>query len=382
MKNKAIIISLLLNTCIATNVYAQTIIDNTNYFYFGSKFNTLQPNHIHVSDIHNLRYLYNNYWSHSLYGFLIGYQSNSYFGLEISYNDPFMNIENPNDIIKKNKSDKINLDNYAESLEQKYAKINAEEEKKINQKNKQVSKTSYVNISNSSHSNNPLLSIDKKNHTSNNSSNINNVSNSSNIDHSISKNKSNTFNGNINNNSTTVRNNSSHQNKNDTESTSNTSIKKIKTQSAYVDSASTSQYFQTDYKKINKKNIYYPKKNLEITAKFSYPILSSIDIYSRLGCSINLNKHIFEMNNSHSNYSFKNNIFPLASIGIQYKVNKNLYSRIEFEKKITYYSDVTRKNNLNSINFNFIWNFKSIFSHYKYNNIPSSAMFANELYKI
>ncbi|MCW5197727.1 hypothetical protein [Buchnera aphidicola] len=303
MKNKAIVMSLLLNTCIATNVQAHTL-NNTNYFYFGSKFNTLQPNHIEKSDLSNLKNLYTNYWSHSLYGFLIGYQNNSYFGLEISYNDPLNNQENINDIIKKNKKTEVIHSNYRNSQQKVREKQDSEEEAEINKMYESENiGDQHVNISHSNSNHNSLFPIKH---------------------------------GQV--------------------------IKKIYDRSEYINHTNNTNKYSKSNLKNNKINIIYPEKNLEITTKVSYPILNSIDVYSRFGCSINLNKNLLTVKNFKKNYLLQDNIFPIVSAGIQYKIHKNLYSRIEFEKKITYYSN-TKSKNLNSINFHFIWNFQGIFSN-------------------
>ncbi|CAL4321777.1 Outer membrane protein A [Buchnera aphidicola (Chaitophorus sp. 3695)] len=314
MNNKAIVVSLLLNTCIATHVHANTL-DN-NYFYFGSKFNILQPNYINKkSDLFNFKNLYNNYWSHSLYGFLIGYQNNSYFGFEISYNDPFINQEKINNIFKQEKNFRLEK-NYLSSIK-KVEDKESEEEEKINQIQMQQineSQTSYVNFSNSNPHNSKLLSI------------------------------------------------------------RNNNIQKAYGQSEYTSSRTNANRNSKIHDKIN---IMYPQKNLEIATKISIPVLNSIDIYSRLGCSLNLNQNLLKIRNSDTHYLFKDNIFPLISFGLQYKINKNFYSRIEFEKKITYYSN-SKSRNLNSINFNFIWNFQDIFSNNSYHN-PLSLKYSNQL---
>ncbi|CAL4321982.1 Outer membrane protein A [Buchnera aphidicola (Chaitophorus populicola)] len=315
MKNKAILISILLNTCIATNVYAKEI-DNSNYFYFGSKFNILQPNKITKSDLSNFKNLYDNYWSHSLYGFLMGYQHNAYFGLEISYNNLFTN-QNNNDIIRNDKRVEIFRNRYVGNIRKEEQKILEEEQQQINERGN----TSNVNTIYSNTNNNSLFSIEN-----------------------------------------------------------NHNVKKTPNKpAAHITNArKTSTYLKLHDNKSNKINIIYPQKNLEITTRFSYPIFNSIDLYSRIGCAINLNKNILKIKNFNTHYPLKNNVFPVISFGMQYKINQNFYSRIEFEKKITYFNN-SKSDNLNSINFHFIWNFQNIFSNNKNNNELKSLNFKQEL---
>ncbi|CAL4321609.1 Outer membrane protein A [Buchnera aphidicola (Periphyllus testudinaceus)] len=110
-----------------------------------------------------------------------------------------------------------------------------------------------------------------------------------------------------------------------------------------------------------KKFIFYPQQNLEFTAKFSIPITNKIYFYSRAGASLDINKNLYHNYKKNPQNFLAQNVSPLISAGFQFQIKKNLFTRIEFERKMHLLSKQNiQHNDLNSININFLWSFKNI----------------------
>ncbi|NIG99423.1 MAG: OmpA family protein [Buchnera aphidicola (Periphyllus acericola)] len=131
------------------------------------------------------------------------------------------------------------------------------------------------------------------------------------------------------------------------------------------------------------KKVYniYPKPNIEITTKLSLPIITNrINLYSRLGVSVNIYKNFYNDLKQNSRNFLINNAYPVVSAGIQLNLSKNLYSRIEFERKVHLFSNKHAKyHDYNSINFNFLWSFKRILPEFSLNSFPFNMLNGNIL---
>ncbi|WP_343187608.1 hypothetical protein RJT80_01195 [Buchnera aphidicola (Periphyllus koelreuteriae)] len=110
-----------------------------------------------------------------------------------------------------------------------------------------------------------------------------------------------------------------------------------------------------------KKYTVYPQPNIEFATKLTIPVTQKIDLYGSAGLSYNL-YNILDINyQTNPRYFIRNNLFPIWSAGIEYKINNHLSSRVEYKKKIyNFTSDSFQYNDIHSINFNFTWNFKNI----------------------
>ncbi|NIH41106.1 MAG: hypothetical protein G8D27_00940 [Buchnera aphidicola (Periphyllus aceris)] len=128
-----------------------------------------------------------------------------------------------------------------------------------------------------------------------------------------------------------------------------------------------------DYAKEQQK-VYdiYPKSNIEITTKLSVPMMTDrINLYSRLGVSVNVYKNFYNDFKKNSRNFLINNAYPVVSAGIQLNLSKNLHSRIEVERKIHLFSNKHEKyHDYNSINCNFLWSFKRILPKFSFNSFP------------
>ncbi len=118
-------------------------------------------------------------------------------------------------------------------------------------------------------------------------------------------------------------------------------------------------------------NGFFKTKGITISNKINFNILNNIKLYTKIGWIIlkSTSKKINIINNTKNYISYKK-ISPLTSLGIEYKINNNLYTRLDYQ----FIYNLGQKNifheepNNNLFNINLIYKLNN-FSFNKIKNI-------------
>ncbi|CAL4321632.1 hypothetical protein [Buchnera aphidicola] len=103
----------------------------------------------------------------------------------------------------------------------------------------------------------------------------------------------------------------------------------------------------------------YFEKNIKLTAKFSYPFMKNINLYTRFGGAFHISQSAFQKDLSTRKEIISERIFyPLISCGIQYDFANHMSSRFEIEKKLSNFNDPLIEKS--SLNFDFVWKFNKL----------------------
>ncbi len=110
-------------------------------------------------------------------------------------------------------------------------------------------------------------------------------------------------------------------------------------------------------------NGYFKSKGITLSNKINYNIYNNTNIYIKLGWIIikSISKKNNIINNTKNVISYKK-ITPLTSLGIEFKISKNLYSRIDYQ----FINNLGHKNFLHEepknsfLNINIIYNINNI----------------------
>lgn len=78
-------------------------------------------------------------------------------------------------------------------------------------------------------------------------------------------------------------------------------------------------------------NKSFKAQGVQLSAKLNYPIVDNLDIYTRLGCMIWHADSKVSSNNIHRLRSSDTGASPLATVGAEYALTKNLATRIEYQ---------------------------------------------------
>ncbi|WP_340147551.1 OmpA family protein [Buchnera aphidicola] len=101
-----------------------------------------------------------------------------------------------------------------------------------------------------------------------------------------------------------------------------------------------------------------PLQNFQISTRFNYFLTNNFIVYTRTGVESNLRENYFSNLLKYKGSFLNNNIKPVLSVGIEYKADDVMSTRLEYERvsKISNFNNLLNCDN-DSLNFNILWNF-------------------------